>query len=294
MNDSDDSTPDPVAAAIAALGEPLSVHRVAGRQVQLKMTIGMGLIILGIVINVLWYTVGPAKFGHAFSQFLFMPLAFGFGLVGQVIWNRGVTVYTYPVGVLRIGRGKVETFLWEEITAIKVRSDSMKIYGERNDAGEWRAIWLEGKIPMIRLWTTWLELTRNDGTTLKLTPLIDDYEGLSRRIQEATFVRMWPAVREKLASGEPVAFGPVVASADGITLVKSHIPWSEMKKVELKGRVLTLGGKSFWRSGKAGDISTFHNPHVLFAAMEEQIGSVLPIQILMAEPTDPEVKGITE
>ena len=245
---------------------------------QVKMAMGFGMVILGIAVNVLWYTIGPANFGHIFAKFLFTPIIFGFLLIGQIIWNRGITVFIYPVGVLRVGRGKVETFLWEEITAIKVRSDAMNLAGQRDETGHWRAIWIAGKIPTIKLWTSWIELTRSDGTNLKLTPLIDDYTGLSRRIQEETFIRKWPVVREKLALGEPVAFGPVVVTAEGITLLKNNIMWPEMQKIELKGRVLKFGPKSFWRSGKAFDISTIDNPHVLFAVMEERIGNLLPIQ----------------
>jgi hypothetical protein len=275
MTDLADPQDDPVAQAIAGLGEPLAVHRVAGRRVQWKMTLGFGLILLGIVANVLWWTLGPAKLAHAVTHFLYMPLAFGFGLVGQVIWHRGVTVYAYPVGVLRVGRGTVETFLWDEIASVKVRSESGIVAGIRNESGEWQSVWFSGKTPFVRLWTSWIELTRNDGAKLKLTPIIDDYESLVVRIQTETFARLWPDVRQKIGRGEPIPFGPWVATEAGLTFAKSQLAWSDIKNVTLAGKLLTVGQKSFWSSGKSIDVSTLDNPHVLMALLEERVGGAI-------------------
>lgn len=271
MNESDETQPDPIEAAIAALGEPISVHRVAGGRVQWKVTLGFVMILLGIVVNSLWWTIGPKNLGHAFWHLLYMPFAFGFGLIGQVIWNRGVTIYHYPVGLLRVGRGKVETFLWEEISSIKVRSDTGKVYGVWGEDRQWEAVWLAGKIPFIQLWKTSIEVTRTDGTTLKITPIFDAFEQLSEQIQRTTFARMAPATRLKISTGEPVAFGSWVLSIDGITMLKSHVTWSEIKKVTMAGRFLSLANKSLWRLGKAVDISTIDNPHVLLAIMKERV-----------------------
>jgi hypothetical protein len=275
MTDLADPQDDPIAKAIAGLGEPLAVHRVAGSRVQWKMTLGFGLILFGIVTNVLWWTLGPAKFAHALTHFLYMPLAFGFGLVGQVFWHRGVTVFAYPVGVLRVGRGEVETFLWDEITSVKVRTESVTVAGIRNESGEWQAVWFAGKTPFIRLWTSWIELTRNDGATLKLSPIIDDYESLVVRIQSETFTRLWPDIRQKLGRGEPVAFGPWIATETGLTFAKSQMVWSDITKVTLTGKLLTVGQKSFWSSGKSVDVSTLDNPHVLMALLDDRVGGAI-------------------
>lgn len=286
MTDLADPQDDPVAQAIAGLGEPQAVHRVAGRRVQWKMTLGFGLILIGIVTNVLWWVFGPAKFAHALTHFLYMPLAFGFGLVGQVIWHRGVTVYAYPVGVLRVGRGAVETFLWDEIASVKIRTESGIIAGIRNGEGDWQSVWFVGKTPFIRLWTSWIELTRHDGEKLKLSPIIDDYESLVIRIQSETFARLLPEVKQKISRGEPVPFGPWVATDAGLTFAKSQVAWSEIKKVSLAGKLLAVGQKSFWSSGKSVDVSTLDNPHVLMALLEDRVGGAIENVVTTGEGID--------
>ena len=106
MTDLADPQDDPVAKAIAGLGEPLAVHRVAGRRVQWKMTLGFGLILFGIVTNVLWWTLGPAKLANALTHFLYMPLAFGFGLVaGALLWlpaSEALSAAAGPIGGPRV------------------------------------------------------------------------------------------------------------------------------------------------------------------------------------------------
>jgi hypothetical protein len=290
MNENDDSPPDPVADAIAALGEPISVHRVSGGRVQWKVSIGFGLIILGIILNVLWWTFGLQKMAHVLWHLLYMPFAFGIGLIGQVMWNRGVTIYHYPAGILRVGRGKVETFLWDEIASIKVRSDTGKVFGIRGDDQNWKTIWIAGKIPFIQLWKTWIELTRTDGTKLKLTPIFEGYETLAEQIQRTTFERTAPTTLQKIAAGEPFAFGPWVVNIDGITMLKSHIAWKDIKKVTMNGRILSLSNKSLWRMGKSVDISTLDNPHILMAIMDSRIPEMFEFQtpIVVAKENESE------
>jgi hypothetical protein len=270
----DPTADDPVADAIAALGEPLATHRVGGARARAKLIVGFGLVLLGMLLTALWWTVGPGNVGHVW-HLLYMPLAFGVGLIAQVLWNRGVTVYAYPVGVLRVGRGKVETFLWDELVSIKVRYEAMAAKGRRNDAGGWEAVWFEGKVPIVRMWTTWVELKRADGETLKLTAIIDDFANLATRCQRETFARMWPASLDALAAGQPVGPGVWVVDAQGLTLAKARHAWADVNDVTVMARVFTIGRKSFWKYAKTVDLSVIENPHVLFALLDERIGNVV-------------------
>lgn len=269
---------DPIDAAIASLGQPLSVHHVAGKVVQTKIAMGMGLIVLGIACNALWYAI-QGNIAHGFGHILFTPIVFGIGLIGQVIWNRGVRIYTYPVGVLRVSRDKVETFLWDEIASIKVRTDTMKVFGERNEQGEWNTLWIEGVIPTVKLWTMWIEITRQDGTSLKLTPLLEDFAGLSQRIQVETFRRMWPVARNQLAQGEPVSFGMVTARSDGMLIGKKTIAWSAIQTIAIKGNFVSVGANSYWKSKLTFVGWMVSNPHVLFALIDERAANRFPIQL---------------
>jgi hypothetical protein len=270
----DSTAADPVALAIASLGEPLATHRVGGARARGKMIVGFGLIVLGILAIVLWSTVGPGNIGLV-GKLLFMPLFFGVALIAQVLWNQGVTVYAYPVGVLRVGRGKVETYLWDEIVSIKVRYEAMAAKGIRNVAGGWDAVWFEGKLPTVRLWTTWVELKRADGETLKLTAIIDDFASLATRCQRETFARMWPAALDALAAGQPVGPGLWVADATGLTLGKGRHAWADVKNVEIAARAVKIGQTSFWKYAKTVDLAVLDNPHVLFALLDERVGDAV-------------------
>lgn len=281
----DPTANDPVAAAIATLGEPLVTHRVGTGRARVKMAIGFGLILLGVVLTALFLSFGPRNVGH-FWHLLYMPIAFGLGLVAQVMWNYGVTVHVYPVGVLRVGRGKVETYLWDEVTAIKVRYEAMTAKGLRNDAGGWDVVWFEGKIPSVRMWTTWVELTRADGETLKLTAIIEDFASLATRCQRETFARMWPAALDAWAAGKPVGPGTWVADAAGLTFTKGRHTWAEVNTVTLAGRALMMGRKSFWKYAKTVDLSTLENPHVLFALLDERVGDVVADETPKPDPVE--------
>jgi hypothetical protein len=231
------------------------------------MAVGFGLTASGVVVAGVIMAFGGLNAGLLW-KLLSLPFVFGFGLIAQVMWNFGVSVRVYPVGLLRVGRGKVETYLWDELASVKVRYESMAAKGTRNASGGWEAVWFEGKIPSVRMGTTWVELKRADGETLKLTAIVEDFATLATRCQQESFARLWPAALDALAAGQPVGPGTWVADAAGLTLGKGRYAWEDVKKVDVAGRNVT-------KSAKATDLSAIENPQVLFALLDERVGNVV-------------------
>lgn len=280
-----DPPSDPIAAAVASLGEPLSVHKLGVRRMQLLVLGGFGLVMVGFAVMVA-VLLFAGNLGHSLWHFLLMPVVFGLTLLYRVWSTRGLTVMLFPQGILRTGRGSVEAFLWDELKSIRLRADGAKLRGERGADGRWRAVWFEAKVPLLRTWHSWLELTRADGTTLKIMPVIEGYADLLAAVQKVTFAMKWPEVEATFAAGGPVPFGLWALTADSAIAIKKGTvyPTTDWKTAKITGRFLFVNKKSWWRLAFTFDLMTTDNPHLLVAAIDDRIGGGL---VTVAPPVVP-------
>ena len=118
MDLSDD---DHLHRAVIELGEPEALFRISHGRFLAKLTLGVLLVVYGLVANYLWWVHGPATFGHLEVLFLILPPLSGVSLLLHMYRHRGLFVLIYPSGLLRLRRGEVDSFPWHEVESVRLR-----------------------------------------------------------------------------------------------------------------------------------------------------------------------------
>lgn len=263
-----------VARATTLLGEPTAVFKASPSRVRTKLILGSGLIVYGFAATFGWLVwLGPRNFGHFHVHLILWPAIIGGTLLWHLWRHRGLRVLIYPTGLLRIQRGEIDSFPWDEITALKMK---LQPQGEpqfrRDDNGELTEAWIETGAPTFQVWSVWLELTRLDGTSIKLSAVLADFPELAVLVQRKSFPHLWSAVQAKLAIGANVELADKFEFNDReLRQGKVSIRWDEMKYLKLTGKLLSAKKKGNWfKTGMARDTTGLVNLHVLMAYAAEQ------------------------
>jgi hypothetical protein len=258
------STDQEADLAARELGAPDAVFRAGGRRTKLKVALGAALVFYGLIANYLWWVHGPAKFGHLEFHFLILPPIIGGGLLGFLYRNRGLRILVFPTGLLRLTPNVVESFPWDAVTTLRLKSDAAEPNYERNDAGELTGCWFSMTVPLVQVWNSWFEIERADGAKTRFTPAVAEYPELARLVQCSTFETIWPRLLENLEQGGTFAFGELVVSRDGLRVGLKSLSWSDIKDVALAHRIIQIKRVGSWRAWWTRVISDVPNPHVLF------------------------------
>src|SRR5262245_46789581 len=108
---------DHLERAVTELGEPEALFRISRGRFLAKLSFGVLLLVLGLVANYLWWFRGPAKMDLIFHLLYILPLS-GAALLLHMYRNRGLFVLVYPTGLLRLRRGEVDSFPWNEVESV--------------------------------------------------------------------------------------------------------------------------------------------------------------------------------
>ena len=263
-----DLSPDHEAdLAAQELGVPDAVFRAGGRRTKIKVALGIALVLYGIVANYFWWVHGPGRFGHLEFHFLILPPIVGGGLLGFLYKHRGLRILIFPTGLLRLKPNEVESFPWDSVATLRLKTDATDPQYERNEAGEIVACWLPVTVPLVQVWNSWFEIERTDGTKTRFTPAVADYPDLARDVQCGTFAVLWPRVLETLETGGTFAFGDLIVSREGLRLGIKSLLWSEIKEVTITHRIIQVKRTGSWRGWWAKVISEVPNPHLLFGVL---------------------------
>ncbi len=274
MTDAD----NPIDLAADRLGPPEAVHHVSARRFGTKLAVGLGLLLYGIVANYLWWVPGPARFDHLALAILFAPPISGISLLWHVLQTRGLHVLVYPTGLLRFHRGELESYPWSEIEEVRIRADAASIEVDHDEAtGQLRSCWLEVETPIFQIWKVGTTLRRTDGTTVTLTPALEDYSGLAERLMRSTFAEHWPDMWARFRDGETIRFGDFSVSLAGIGFKdKQSLPWSDLREVLISQKCVSLKRVNGWVPWAVRELHEVPNPHLLVAliavAREESVG----------------------
>jgi hypothetical protein len=251
------------------LGDPDAVFRVGAGRVWVKLALAAGLVLYGVVANYLWWVHGPARFDHIVLLVLIGPPITGLSLLGHLYRTRGLCVLAYPTGLLRLQRGEVESYPWDEVTEVRLKADAGTFVILRDEAGETLSGWLEVEPPTFQLWNAHLTVRRADGTTAKLTPAVGGYPDLVAHVQRETFRALWPKTLARFRAGERVEFGPLEVSRTGLRYEKNLLPWADLSEVAVSSKHLNVKRKGKWLPWVSKDLDEVSNPHVLLALIEE-------------------------
>ncbi len=249
------------------LGVPDATFRAGGRRTKLKVFLGVGLVVYGLIANYLWWVHGPARFGPLEFHFLIAPPIIGGGLLGFLYRNRGLRILVFPTGLLRLKPDEVESFPWDGAPTLRLRTDATEPKYEWNDAGELVDCRFPMTVPLVQVWNSWFELERADGEKVRFRPAVAEFPDLANRVQSGTFAAHWPKLLEALESGGAFAFGELAVRREGLVFGIKTLPWGEIKEATLTHRILQVKKVGSWRAWWAKEISQVPNPHLLFGVL---------------------------
>jgi hypothetical protein len=261
------------------LGNPDAVYRVGAGRFGVKLALGLGLIGYGVVGNYLWWVHGPANFNHLTFLFLILPPLSGLSLLRHLHRHRGLCVLAYPTGLLRVQRGDVESYPWDDVDEVRLKADKGTIEVRRDDAGQIESCMVAVEPPTLQIGNAAVTVQRKDGVTARLTPVVGGYADLVERVQAATFPVLWPRALARFQAGEWVACGPFEASPAGLRFGKSTLPWAEVGEVGITSKNLSVKRKGKWLPWAAKELEEVPNPHVLLALIEAGRRSRRPVAL---------------
>ena len=261
---------DHLSRSVTELGEPDVLFRISRTRFLAKLTLGVLLLIYGVVANYYWWVHGPALFDHLALFLLFVLPLSGGALLLHMYRQRGLFVLIYPTGLLRLQRGEVDSFPWREVDHIKLKVQRAAAAEFARDAdGAVLACWLPAEVPTFQLWNAGLTLARDDGVTVHFGPALSDYDLLAAEIQKRVFAVAWPLVWAGVLDGKAIAFGELEATRVGLRHAGKFLPWTDLKEIAVAQGKLSIkqGGK--WLPWVILDVQNIPNPHVLFALAAE-------------------------
>jgi hypothetical protein len=269
---------DHLERAVTELGEPEALYRIGRGRFLAKLALGVLLLVYGAVGNYIWWGRGPATFDHFVFLFLVVPPLSGASLLVHMYRHRGLYVLVYPVGLLRLQRGEVDSFPWQEIETVRIRvqrADAALF--SRDKDGNTIACWLPADVPTFKLWDAGFTLVRSDGAEAHFGPALSDFDLLAEEVQRRSFAWLWPAVRRRFLAGACVPFGELELEPAGLWHGGKLLPWRELKELTIAQGKLSLKQSGKWLPWALIDMAGVPNPHLLFALVEEARRAGFPL-----------------
>src|SRR5262249_36168969 len=131
------------------------------------------------------------------------------------------------------------------------------------------ACWLPVEVPALKIWDAGITVTRSDGVSVSLGPVLSDFDLLAEDVQKRTFAVLWPAVCDHFRSAMPMLFDDIDSSSTGITTENKYLPWHRVGDVVISQGKLSIKQKGKWLPWRLKDLSLLPNPHVLIALITE-------------------------
>lgn len=260
---------DDFSRAVTELGDPDAVFHVSRGRYLAKLWVGLTLIVGGVAAGGLALLLGVGGFA-VFAKVLLAPPVIGAVILVHMYRQRGLVVLVYPTGLLRLRRGEVESYPWDDVTEVRLklqRSDGPEIRDD--EAGRPTSCWFVVDAPSLMIWHAGLVVERTDGTEAALGPALAEYPKLAETVQRRTFRHLWAAAWGKFAGGDAVAFGDLEVTATGLRYAGKRLPWRDFKELAFAQGRLSVRKAGKWIPWAVVDVSKVPNPHVLFPLVEE-------------------------
>ena len=261
MTESDDLT-----RAREELGDPDALYQVNPAWFRTKLLVGVGLVGVGVVGVGLLVFIG-FKAVHALWHFILWPMLAGGGLILNLYRQRGLCVLVYPTGLLRLQRGEVESYPWDEVAEVRLKTQKVDaVVTVRGPDGEPVACWLPAEMPDVQVWTAGLTVVRLDGAKAEFSPVLAGYDELAAEVQRRSFPPLWRDAIDRFRDGRMLAFGKLEVSLLGIHHKGQVLPWPEVGKLTVTGGQLNVAQKRKWLPwATVKPAAEVPNLHVLFA-----------------------------
>jgi hypothetical protein len=261
------------AQAAETLGEPDRVFHVSPARSIAIGAIGFLLALWGIVGSILWFAVlnAGAKVLKGYFILVLAPAGIGLTMLYRIVRTRGLTVLTYPTGILVVNRGDVFSFPWDEIVDIRLGNVNDLVI-EHDEAGQITSLVLPG------MNTTWfggsntLTLTTSDGRIGQIPVAVPGFKELTIRVQKETAERLWPITVAKFQAGETIAFGPFIVLRDRLIRDSKEIFWSDLGQVKVSMTNLVVRKKAgMFKDWQNLPVAEVANPHLFVRFVKTMI-----------------------
>jgi hypothetical protein len=265
------SEADHLALSVNELGDPEALFRISRARWLTKLSLGLLLLVVGVVANYFWWFHGPGQPGGHVELVLLLGLPLtGAALLWHMYRQRGLFVLIYPTGLLRLRRGEVDSFPWAEIDDVRLKVQRVtEAEFTRGSDGTLLECRLPVEVPALQLWNSGMWLTREDGVEAHFGPALTHYDCFAEEVQKRTFQVLWPLVWDRFVSGGTIPFGDLEVSRAGIRFNGKLIRWNDVKELTVAQGKLHLKRTGKWLPWALVDISSIPNPHVLFAVALE-------------------------
>ena len=251
------------------LGEPDALFSVSPKRFWAKFGLGLLLLAYGVGANIVAWDQGLWGVDHVSFLVLFAPPLTGFSILRHLYNTRGLRVLFYPNGIMRLQRSEIESYPWDEIDEIRLKTEQGAIVVQRDDDGQIRDCWVVVDSPVFQISQAATHVRRADGVQAKFTPALAEYPELVERIQRATFRILWANFLAARQAGEPLAFGAWVITEKGLKADKTVIAWRDIQSIELRAKSVVVKNKVAKVVTIAQELESLPNPHLALAWITE-------------------------
>ena len=214
------------------LGRPLADYRATVRFSNLLYTLLGAILLGGLVVQVLrshqWLVILP----------ILLILLLLAGLLESTRWVRDLHMVVCSEGLLRLWNNEAEAIRWDEIGELW-----------RDRRGNYA-------------------FSRADGTRFIVNHVFRHADRLGATIEVEVIRRVLPQLLASYRRGEPVRFGPVQVSRQGISTGEDLLPWDMVGDVQVLGAHLVIMRQGTARGGLYVPIKSTPNLCVLEALID--------------------------
>jgi hypothetical protein len=259
-----------VELALRELGEPEAIYHISLPRFLALMTLSLLLLLVGLLINYLWWVHGPQKIDHLAILLLFPPVL-GLVVLGRLLRQRGLMVLLYPTGLLSVCRGQAQVFLWQEVDQVLLHFHHLKErIVEHSEQGQWPVYLLRPTASFSDdLLNSWLTLVRQDGQDMQITPAVSRYHDLVLEVQRRTFPLLWQRAWDQLQEQGFVTFGPLLVSWQGLHWSQAVLPWNQFDSLRIHKGKLIIRQKKLWKTWRSTSVNTLPNLPIFWGLVEQ-------------------------
>ena len=259
-----------VEVVLRELGEPEAVYQINLPRLLFHLAISLVLILIGVLINYLWWVHGPQRLDHLTLLLLFPPFL-GVVVLGRLLRQRGLMILLYPTGLLYLRRTQAQVFLWQEVDQVFFHFLHVKERIVEHDP--------EGKLATCLLrpaasfaddvLNSWMTLVRQDGQELQITPAVGRYHQLVLEVQRRIFPLLWQKAWQQLQEQGFVSFGPLRVSDQGVHWSKAVLPWNQFDNLHIYNGKLLIRQKKLWKTWRSTAVNAVPNLPIFWALVDQ-------------------------
>lgn len=167
------------------------------------------------------------------------------------VTNFNVKAYVFSEGLIRAKGSQVDVMRWEHVDAVWERAVQYRYRG------------------LIPLYTTYnYTVRRNDGSQFKFSSAIKSNKQLGAAIQQEVTRHQLPKAIASYDSGNPVSFGALSVSMQGISKAGVLIPWNQVGNVDFRRGWLIVHKQGSLLAGSRTRASSVPNLQVFLQLVE--------------------------